>query len=122
MVNIQDILAKMLNLKLVVMLREPTRKQMLDDDLIEHLEWMIAREKEGLVFASGPFITFGAPPGTSGGLTILRVSGLEQAREIAETDPLVARGVITYQLREWLLMEGGITVKVSFSDGAASVA
>jgi uncharacterized protein YciI len=121
MANIQEILGKMLNLKLIVMLREPTGMQMLDDDLIEHLEWMIAKEKEGLVFASGPFITAGAPPGTSGGLTLLRVSGLEQAREVADTDPLVVRGVITYQLREWLLMEGGVTVKVSFSDRSASV-
>lgn len=119
--TLQEVLAKMLNLKLFVMLRESTGRQMSDLDLTAHLDWMIAKEKEGLIFASGPFLSSGAPPGASGGLTVLRVTGLDQAREVAETDPLVSQGLITYQLREWLLMEGGLTMRVSFSNGAASV-
>jgi uncharacterized protein YciI len=121
-VDLQDVLAGMLNLKLVVMLRESTGRSMRDQDLREHLDWMIENEKAGVIFASGPFVRQGLPPGADGGLTILRVSGLEHAQEIAETDPLVVRGIISYRLHEWLLMEGAITVKVSFSDRAASIA
>lgn len=120
-VDIQNLLAGMLNLKLVVMLRESTGKAMRDQDLREHLDWMIQNEKAGVVFASGPFLRDGLPPGADGGLTILKVRGLEQAQEIAKTDPFVIRGIVSYRLREWLLMEGGITVRLSFSDRAASV-
>jgi uncharacterized protein YciI len=120
--DLQELLSGMLNLKLVVMLREPTGRSMRDQDLREHLDWMIENEKAGIIFASGPFVRNGVPPGADGGLTILRVSGLEHAQEIAETDPFVIRGIISYRLHEWLLMEGGITVKVSFSDRVASIA
>ena len=119
--NVRAVLGKMLNLKLIVMLREPAAKPMRDVDLSEHLSWMIAKEKEGKVFASGPFVSSNAALGSTGGMTILRVRDLEQAREVAESDPLVENGIVRYQLREWLLMEGGVTVKLSFSDGAGSL-
>ena len=71
-------------------------------------------EQQNKLFASGPL-----DGGASGdGLTILRVSSKEEAQEIASRDPFVMSGLRTFEIREWLLMEGSITVKANYSSGA----
>ena len=81
-----------------------------------HLEYMIALEKSGVLFASGPL------SGTMGdGLTILRAESAEVARAIASCDPLVANGLRNFELREWTLMEGSLGVTVNFSNQSIEV-
>jgi hypothetical protein len=69
------------------------------------------------VFASGPF-DGGA---TGDGLTILRASSREEAQEIASCDPLVTSDLRTFEIREWLLMEGSIAVKANYSTGTFEI-
>lgn len=89
--------------------------------LPDHLEYMIANEKKGIVFASGPLSEAdGSQRGR--GLTILRASSLDEARKLAEQDPFVVNGVRTFELREWTVMEGSFGVTVNFSDQSMSVA
>ena len=86
--------------------------------LPEHLRYMIALEKEGRLFASGPF-----DRGASGdGMTILRVDSAEEARAIAERDPFVVNKLRDYEIREWTLMEGSFGVTVNFSDRSVAIA
>lgn len=86
-----------------------------------HLEYMIDLEKRGLVFASGPLAAEdGAPRGD--GLTVLRVSSIEEARRIAEADPFFVHGLRTFEVREWTVMEGSLALKVNFSDQSVEVA
>jgi len=86
--------------------------------LPEHLRYMIVLEKEGKLFASGPF-----DMGTSGdGMTILRVHSSEEARAIAERDPFVINKIRTFEIREWTLMEGSFGVNVNFSDRSVTIA
>ena len=86
--------------------------------LPEHLRYMIALEKEGKLFASGPF-----DMGTSGdGMTILRVDSAEDAHAIAKRDPFVVHNIRTYEIREWTLMEGSFGVSVNYSDRSVTIA
>lgn len=85
--------------------------------LAEHLEYMIAVEREGKMLASGP-LDFGKG---SDGMTILRVDSEAEARAIAERDPFVKNGVRGFSIREWMVMEGSFSVRVNFSDRSIDI-
>ena len=115
--DIQALTKNMLRRKLYVVLSRGKGAD-LRPYLAEHLRWMIGLEKEGKVFASGPFDV-----GTSGdGMTILRAGNAEEARAIAERDPFVVNGIRTYEIREWTLMEGSFGVTVNYSDRSIDIA
>ena len=86
-----------------------------------HLEYMIALEKRGVLFASGP-LADGAGPPTGAGLTILRAANVEEARALAEADPFVSNGLRTFELKEWTIMEGTLGLRVNLSDQSVEVA
>ena len=78
-----------------------------------HLDWMLGLEREGLVLASGPLLEGpGVRPGA--GLTVLRAADAESAAKIAAQDPFVVAGVRGFEVARWRLMEGALTVRVSF--------
>jgi uncharacterized protein len=85
--------------------------------LAEHLDYMIGLERQGKLFASGPF-----GDGTKGdGMTILRADDEAEAREIASRDPFVINGVRTFTIQPWTVMEGSLSVTVTFSDQGARI-
>ena len=119
--RIRQLTQGMLRKKLYVVLSkgaaDPKR---LAGHLPEHLEYMIALEKKGVLFASGPLSdSEGAMRGD--GLTILRAPSVEEARRIAETDPFFVAGLRSFELREWTLMEGSFGVRVNFSDQSLEI-
>ena len=86
--------------------------------LAAHLEYMIALERQGKLFASGPF-----GKGTSGdGLTVLRAADEAEAREIMSKDPFIIHGVRTFTIKEWTVMEGSVGLTVNFSDQSVTIA
>jgi uncharacterized protein YciI len=87
-----------------------------------HLEYMIGLEKRGVLFASGPLSDGGKGPPSGAGLTVLRVASAREARKIAEADPFVAKGLRTYELKEWTLMEGTLGLRINLSDQSVEVA
>jgi uncharacterized protein len=83
-----------------------------------HLEYMIALERQGKLFASGPFGN-----GTSGdGMTILRAADEADARDIMSKDPFIIHGVRTFTIKEWTVMEGSVGLTVNFSDQSVTIA
>jgi len=85
--------------------------------LAEHLAYMIALEREGSLFASGPF-----GDGTKGdGMTIVRAADEEEARDMALRDPFVTNGIRTFTIARWTVMEGSLSVTVNFSDRSAQI-
>ena len=85
--------------------------------LADHLAYMIALEREGKLFASGPF-----GDGTKGdGMTIVRAASEDEAREIALRDPFVVNGIRTFKIQAWTVMEGSLSVTVNFSDRSAKI-
>jgi uncharacterized protein len=86
--------------------------------LAEHLAYMIALERQGQLFASGPF-----GDGTKGdGMTIIRAADAEEARAVALRDPFVVNGIRTFKIEPWTVMEGSLSVTVNFSDRSAMIA
>ena len=85
--------------------------------LAEHLDYLIALEAEGKIFASGPMNV----PGSGDGMTILKVKTEEEARVIANADPLVTKLGRTFTLHPWTVNEGQMTVTVSFSQMTLSL-
>ena len=115
-VDVQGLLSAMLNKPLYVALRHPGNASRAPELLDAHLRWMVAAERRGELFASGPFVADGVPPGALGGMSIVRAASLEEAREILSSDPFVKENVVTLELRKWMVMEGGLTINLRFSD------
>lgn len=110
------LLAGMLQKPLYAVLRTPHDLSRFGALIEQHLHWAIAAERRGELFASGPFVEDGGTPGAVGGLSILRAGSLEEAERIIAGDPFISGGVYTATVRKWMLMEGGVTVTVRFSD------
>ncbi len=119
--NAQALLSAMLNKKLFVALREPVDLHRMGELLEEHLRWAVEAERSGHLFASGPFVAPGQPPGAAGGMSILRTESLEQAQALLAQDPFVREGAVQVTWREWRLMEGGFKLTLCFSDQSLQV-
>jgi uncharacterized protein len=89
--------------------------------LPKHLEYMIGLEKAGVLFASGPLAEADGKI-RGDGLTILRAPSAQAARQIAEADPFVINGLRSFDLREWTVMEGSLSIKVNLSDQSLELA
>ena len=117
-----DLMRKMLRKKLYVLISKPAvPPEQLKPFLLAHLEYMIGLEKRGLVFASGP-LADGAGPPTGQGLTVLRANSAAEARALAEGDPFFVNGLRTFELKEWTVMEGSLSLRVNLSDQSIEVA
>jgi len=120
--RIAELTGKMLRRKFYAVLSKPSpTPEKLKTLLPAHLEYMIALEKRGLLFASGPLADGDGPP-NGAGLTILRVASAQDARALAEADPFVANGLRTFELKEWTIMEGTLGLRVNLSDQSVEVA
>jgi hypothetical protein len=60
-----------------------------------HLEYIDKLFKEEKVVMAGPFAD------GQGGMIIYRTDSWEEAKQLAEADPVVAQGARTLDLREW---------------------
>ncbi len=63
--------------------------------LKEHLAYLNKYIENGKIFAKGPFTDH------SGGLVILKVDSIEEAKNIVENDPVIKEGSRKYTLKEW---------------------
>jgi len=79
--------------------------------IADHLRYMNTLEASGALFASGPFVQPGVVVGD--GLTILNTSNEADARRWMDDEPLIKRGLRSYDWRRWELREGRITVALS---------
>jgi len=61
----------------------------------QHMEFLVEKEKEGKIFARGRF-TEG-----KGGLVVYTADSFEEAKKLAESDPLVLNGARFLELYEW---------------------
>lgn len=111
-----NLLQGMLNLPLYVVMRHPLDLSKLPDLLQDHLKWAIAAEKKGELFASGPFMKDESPPGSVGGMSIVRAKDLAHAEAIIRRDPFISNGVYAITIQKWLLMEGSFDVHVTLSN------
>lgn len=91
------------------------------ENLEAHLEFQVALEQRGVMFGAGPFWTDDEKGWEGEGMVIVRAGSLAEAREIAESDPMHASGARTFTIRPWLLNEGCLTMRITYSDGKREV-
>ena len=120
--RIRELTKSMLRKKLYVILSKGNATpEQIGGHLPQHLEYMISLEKSGVLFASGPLADAeGKMRGD--GLTIIRAANVAEARKIAEQDPFVINRLRSFELREWTVMEGSLSIKVNLSDQTLDLA
>ena len=91
------------------------------ENLEDHLKFQVELEQKGIMFGAGPFWTDDEERWEGEGMIIIRADSIAEARKIAESDPMHASGARTFTIRPWLLNEGMVTMKVTYSDGGREV-
>ena len=80
-----------------------------------HLEYQKAMEADGKLVLAGPLSDESGEQMQGSGMIIYRAGSIEEARQIAENDPMHAKGKRSYTLRRWLVNEGSLTLTVKLS-------
>ncbi|MCS6758390.1 MAG: YciI family protein [Candidatus Devosia euplotis] len=88
----------------------------------EHLQFQIALEKQGTMFAAGPLWTDDAQAWEGEGMVTIRAESVAAARAIAERDPMHQAGARTFRIRPWMVNEGSMTVRIDFSSQTFDIA
>ena len=87
----------------------------LQETLPAHLDYQKSLEAQGALVFAGP-LSDGTGEGMSGGgLIVYRAASLEEARALADADPMHRDGKRTFTLRRWLINEGSLTVSLALS-------
>lgn len=87
------------------------------ENLEEHLAFQGELEAKGIMFGAGPFPNDAGDEWGGEGMVIIRADSLEEARKIADSDPMHASGARGYTIRPWLLNEGRVMVDLTYSSG-----
>lgn len=106
--------SRMLMKSYYVMFRDVVDRSRIAAAALDHYRWIIALEKEGRVFASGPL--FEADGSQGAGMTVFRAGSTEEANALAAGDPFCTCGAVTYTLRRWQLNEGRLQLHLDLSD------
>jgi uncharacterized protein YciI len=114
--GIDDLRKKMLRKQLwVIMTRRTAPLEQMQRHIKAHLEHQIRLEKQGIMYGAGPASVPGAAE-ASFGLIIIRAKDEAEARRIADSDPMHAEGVRQYELYQWSMNEGRLSITLDFSD------
>lgn len=87
----------------------------LPSTLPDHLAYQAELERDGKLVFAGPVSDATGEDMNGEGMIIYRAASLEEARALAENDPMHKRGVRTFTIRRWLVNEGSFTVSVGLS-------
>jgi uncharacterized protein YciI len=85
--------------------------------LKEHLDFQIDLEKRGIMFGAGPMWNDAEDAWEGEGMVIVRAASLAEAKALAASDPMHKAGARSYTVRPWLINEGTVTIKLTYSDG-----
>ncbi|AXK81447.1 hypothetical protein DW352_13570 [Pseudolabrys taiwanensis] len=112
----------MLRKQLYVIFTKPTKgMEPVMAVLKEHLDFQIDLERRGIMFGAGPFWNDAEEAWEGEGMVIVRAESLAAAKAIAASDPMHKAGARSYTVRPWLLNEGTVTIKLTYSDGKREV-
>jgi len=99
-----------------VIFTEPLKgRQAVKDHLATHLEYQKGLEAKGIMVAAGPVSDEQGNEWTGKGLIIIRAENLQEAKKVADNDPMHRDGVRSYTLLPWLMNEGSFTLQVKLS-------
>jgi len=117
----QDILEKtpgMLQKQLYIVHTKPTnRLGPVMENIGPHLEFQVKIEQDGVMFTAGPIWADDEETWEGEGMVVVRAENLAHDREISASDPMHSSGARSFMVRPWLVNEGGVNLRVTFSDG-----
>lgn len=90
-------------------------------NLEEHLAFQVSFEKHGVLYAAGPMWTDDEQSWEGDGLIVVRAASREEAKAIAERDPMHARGARKFTVRPWMINEGTVTIRLDSSSQTFSI-
>ena len=99
----------------------PENDHLIDEVTPAHLDHQVRIEKAGHLLAAGPFWTEDEQHHTGDGMFILRAASIAEARALCDIDPMHTSGARRYTIRPWMMNEGGMTLRLSFSDQRFSI-
>lgn len=110
----------MLQRELYVVVTSPVegKGDLLNEVTPAHLEHQVRLEREGHMLAAGPLLSEDSATFDGTGMFVLRAASIDDARALCEQDPMHSSGARTYTIRPWMVNEGSVTVRVTFSDQA----
>lgn len=81
-----------------------------------HLAYQAELEKRGALFLAGPLSDETGDLMQGIGLIIYRAASFDDARDLAEADPMHSNGARTFTLRRWLINEGSVSFSLNLSE------
>jgi uncharacterized protein len=120
-IDVKDLEAKcapFLRARWYVVVSRPTDKAeaLLNTVTPEHLAHQIQTEQNGHMVAAGPLLSEDGQSFDGTGMFVLNCGSIEEARAICDRDPMHISGARTYTVRPWMVNEGGLTLRITFSD------
>ncbi len=89
--------------------------------LPDHLAYQAKLESEGKLMFAGPMSDETGTQMQGIGMIVLRAATFDEAKDLADNDPMHASGARSYILRKWLINEGGLTLSVRLSGQTVSL-
>lgn len=87
------------------------------ENLEAHLAYQCKVEADGIMVAAGPHWTDDETQWDGEGMFVLRARSLAHAKELAASDPMHQCGARSFIVRPWMVNEGGLAMRLTFSDG-----
>jgi uncharacterized protein YciI len=87
------------------------------ENLEAHLAHQCKIEADGIMVAAGPHWTDDEKQWEGEGMFVIRARSLAHAKELAASDPMHKCGARSFVVRPWMVNEGGLTIRLTFSDG-----
>ncbi|MTH99087.1 YciI family protein [Roseibium sp. RKSG952] len=84
-------------------------------NLEAHLAYQAKLERDGKLAFAGPLSDLTGEDMQGEGLIIYRAASLEEAKALAEADPMHQSGARTFTLRRWLVNEGSFSLSIGLS-------
>ena len=89
--------------------------------LPDHLAYLRGLEANGSLMLAGPMSDETGAEMQGMGMLVLRAQSLEEARALAEGDPMHKTGARSFVLRRWLINEGSISVSTGLSSQSVAL-
>ena len=83
--------------------------------LADHLAYIGEQERAGRIMLAGPLSDEAGEAMSGIGFQVWRAANWDEAKALAEADPMHVAGVKAFEMRRWLINEGSIRVTIGLS-------
>ncbi len=95
--------------------------EVVKDSLAAHLAYQRTMEEQQSLVLAGPLSDPSGEEMIGAGLIIYRAATLDDARKLAENDPMHLTGARSFTIRKWLVNEGSLSFSVGLSTDRISM-